>query len=381
MPTESLDLCVPIPNESVEKPLEVFLVLHCSDKPSVQATAYSLTMKISPTCSKTFESTDGAEVHIPISTWRPTIVTVRLQQESNTIALQNVLVDQCTRTTTIIPGENCLIQQNNCGQIIYSRLSTDTETIKCQFPCYSYQRDADIRQEDYDMQSLSTDLSLLDHRPVVLTNNKISFVSGTKALNQVAKLEHHRQQLLDTLDDCRRSTAIAELGATEANTAETMKHIDWKRLYCVPSDIHLSQVIVLTRDMHHMLASTSNMAVHGTWFFQPQLHTDTLSQNVREAVCSLLDTRSIFAAPIAGRRRDLQSVVRLRTSFLLLSAINDNLCSVCGTTQTSQNILFLAGNIACHAYWLGQMKATQTTLCVWTTSATVRRALSWKCAS
>jgi hypothetical protein len=55
-----------------------------------------------------------------------------------------------------------------------------------------------------------------------------------------------------------------------------MKHIDWKRSYCVPSDVHLSQVIVLARDMHHMLASTSNMAVHGTWFFQPQLHTDNL---------------------------------------------------------------------------------------------------------
>jgi hypothetical protein len=173
-------------------------------------------MKISPSCSKTFAFTARAEVHIPITTWRPTLVTVSLQPESNAIALHNVLVDQHTRTTTIIPGDNCLIQQNNCGQSIYSRLSTGTETINCQFPCYSYQRDADIRQEDYDMQSLSTDLTQLDDRPVLLPNNKISFVSDSEALNQVAKLEHHRQQLLDTLHDCRRSTVIAELGATEA---------------------------------------------------------------------------------------------------------------------------------------------------------------------
>jgi hypothetical protein len=296
-------------------------------------------------------------VHIPISTYRPTLVTVKLRQESDDIALQNVLVDKYTQTTTIIPGENFLIQQNNLAQIIYSRLSTDNETINCQFPCFSYERDVDTRQEDYDMLGLSTDLTQLDNRAVVVPNDKIAFVSGTEARNRVAKLEHNRQQLLDTLDDCRRSTAIAELGATEANAAETTKHIDWKRSYCVPSDTHLSQIIVLARDIHLMLASTSNMAVYGSWFFEPQLHTDTLAQNVREAVCSLLSSRSNIAARIAGRRRDLQSVVRVRTSFLLLSAIDDALRSVCGSTQKSTNGLFLADNMPCHTYWLGQSRS------------------------
>jgi hypothetical protein len=332
-------------------------------------------MKISPTCIKTFEFAAEAKVHIPISTFRPTLVTVKLHQESDDIAMQNVLVDKYTQTTAIIPGENFLIQQNNLAQIVYSRLSTDNETINCQFPCYSYRRDVDTRQEEYDMQSLSIDLTRLDNRAVVVPNDKIVFVSSTEALHRVAKLEHHRQQLLDTLHECRRSTVLTELGATEANAAETMKHIDWKRSYCVPSDTHLSQVITLARDMHHMLASTSNMAVYGTWFFQPQLHTDTLaptlaptlvstlsqtlSQNVREAVCSLLSTRSNIATRIAGRRRDLQSVVRVRTSFLLLSAIDDALRSVCATTltQKSTNTLFSADNIPCHAYWLGQMRS------------------------
>jgi hypothetical protein len=362
IPTESLDVCVPMPNASSARPLGVFLVLHCSEQPSVQALAYSLTMKISPSCSKTFAFTAGAQVGIPISTWRPTLVTVSLQQASNAIALNNVLVDQQTRTMTKIPGDNFLIQQNNCGQSVYSRVSTDTETINCQFPCYSYQRDADVRHEDYDMQSLSEDLTKLDERPVLLPTSKISFISASEALNQVAKLEHHRQQLIDTLHDCRRSTAIAELGATEETAAEAMKHIDWKRSYCVPSDVHLSQVIVLARDIHHMLASTSSLAVHGMWFFQPQQHIDPISQNVREAVSRLLDTRGKIAARIAGRRRDLQSVVRVRTSFLLLSAIDDALRSVCRTqtsrnTQSGPHTLFMADNIACHAYWLGQMKS------------------------
>jgi hypothetical protein len=157
------------------------LVLHYSNMSSVQSKAYSLTMKISPTCTKTFEFTAEAKVHFPISTCRPTLVTVTLQQESNEIALQNVLVDKYTRTTTIIPGDLFLIQQNNLGQIIYSRLSTNTETIKCQFPCYGYQRDVDIKQEDYNMQRLSTDLKQLDNRPVVLPFGKMSLVSGTEA--------------------------------------------------------------------------------------------------------------------------------------------------------------------------------------------------------
>jgi hypothetical protein len=99
------------------------------------------------------------------------------------------------------------------------------------------------------------------------------------------------------------------------------------------------------------------MAVYGTWFFQPQLLTDTLSQNVREAVCDLLSTRTKITERIAGRRHDLQSVVRVRSSFLLLSAIDDALRSVCGSTQTSKNNIFLADNVACHAYWLGQIRS------------------------
>jgi hypothetical protein len=353
--TEALDVyseCTQ--NVSTQRPLEVILVLHCNNKTSVQPTAYSLTMKISECCSKTFEFKAGADVHIPISTWRPTLVSVKLQQESDVVALQNVLVSNNHQTKTKI-GENFWV--NDDTYIVYSRLSTETKTNNLQFSCYMYQRDLDTKQGDYDMQSLLTDFTQLDSRPVVLPNKKISLVSSTEAQRQLAKLERHRQHLVEALDDCRRSTAIAELGATKANVADMMKNIDWKRSYCTPSDIHLSQVIVLARDMHNMLASTSNMAVYGTWFFQPQLLTDTLAQNVREAVCDLLSTRTKITERIAGRRSDLQSVVRVRTSFILLSAIDDALRSVCGSIQTSKNNLFLADNISCHAYWLGQIKS------------------------
>ncbi len=53
------------------------------------------------------------------STWRPTLVTVKLQQESNAIALQNVLVDKYTRMNTVVTGAFFFEQQNNLGIIMY----------------------------------------------------------------------------------------------------------------------------------------------------------------------------------------------------------------------------------------------------------------------
>jgi hypothetical protein len=368
--TESLDLASVSSKHGLQKlPLEVCLTLHCNNICSLQPTAYSVTIKIDPSCTKTFEFTAEAKVQIPISISRQTLISIKLQQPSNIIALKNIVVDNYNRTTTMISDTNVLVEPNNTRKIICSCLSSDTGNIKCQFPCYAYNRDGfngiDVSHEDYNMQSLSIDLNQLDNTPVVLPLGKISLVSGAQAESQVAKLEHYRRQLVDVLYDCRHSTAMAELGATQTNAAETVKHIDWERSYCVPSDTHLSQVIVLARDMHHTLVTTSNMAVYGTWFFQPKLVNDNLSENVREAVCDLLSTRSKISAQIAGRRSDLQSVVKVRTSFLLLSAIDDALRSVCGAIQTSKKNLFVAENITCHAYWLGQIKSnTNNSVCM-----------------
>jgi hypothetical protein len=313
-------------------------------------------MKISPTCTKTFEFTAGAQVHIPTSAWRPTSVTVLSQRESEAVPMQHFLIDVNSKTTTAA-AETILLEHSNSGNIVYVALRTEENTtVGWKFPCVIYQRDVETRQEDYDMQSFSRDLTHLEHRPVVLPHGKISLVSSAEAQNHIAKLEHHRQQLLAALYDCRRSTAIAELGATEANAEETMKHIDWKRSYCVPSDTHLSEVMIHARDMHHLLATTSNMAVDNQWLDPPR-DWNTHRLVVSEAVSDLLRTRKELCARVAGRRMDLESVVRVRTSFLLISAIDDALRSVCGPTQLNSTSLFAAENISCHAYWLGQMKS------------------------
>ena len=338
-----------------QQPFEVFLLLHCNEQSSLP-NAISLTMKISASCSKTYKFTGTDKVCLPISTSRPTLISVKLQQGSNEVNMKNVLVNKNNQTTTKLENENFFV--NDSSYIVYSRLSTENETHNLQFPCYMYHRDADKQQTDYDLQSLAADLTQLDKTPLVVPSSSMTLISRAEAQTQLAKLEKCRREILDTLQDCRRSTAMSELGATEETASEVAQSIDWKHSYCVPSDTHIAQVIVLAREMHSILKSTCNMAVFGTWFFQPQL-TDTLAKNVQEAVCDLLSMRTKISTQIAGRRRDLQSVVRVRTSFLMLSAIDDALRSVCGARTRDAN-LFTADNISCHAYWLGQIKSNNS---------------------
>ena len=354
IPVESLE-CSSAGICATAAPFEVFLLLHCNEQSCVP-TGISLTMKISADCSKKYVFTGTENVCVPISTRRPTLVTVKLKQDSNVVTLQNVLVNKQNQTMTKIEGENFFVHDSS--YIVLSRLNREAEKHTLQFPCYMYQRDAGIQQTEHDLQLLTADLEKLDKRPTVVPTSTIALVSRAQAQTQLGKLEKNRRELFDTLLDCRRSTAMLELGATEQSASAIVKSINWKHSYCVPSDTHVAHVIVLAKQMHDILRNTSNMAVYGTWFFQPQL-TDTVSKNVQETVCDLLKLRTNITTQIAGRRRDLQSVVRVRTSFLVLSAIDHALRSVCGG-QTKDANLFTADNISCHAYWLGQIKSNKS---------------------
>jgi len=354
IPVESLE-CTAADSCASTEPFQVFLLLHCNEQSPVP-TEISLTMKISSDCSKNYVFTGAENVRVPISKSRPTLVTVRLQQDSNVVTLQNVLVNKQNQTMTKMENENFFV--NDSSQILVARLNTEAEKHMLQFPCYMYQRDAVMQQTECDLQMLTADLAKLDNRPTVVPSSTIKLVSRAEAQTQLGKLEKYRHELSETLLDCRRNTAMLELGATEQSASAIVKSVDWKRSYCVPSDTHIAQVIVLAKQMHSILTNASNLAVFGTWFFQPQI-TDTLTKNVQESVCDLLKLRSSITTQIAGRRRDLQSVVRVRTSFLVLSAIDHALRSVCGGKTKDANS-FTANNISCHAYWLGQIKSNQS---------------------
>jgi hypothetical protein len=102
---------------------------------------------------------------------------------------------------------------------------------------------------------------MLQHNPAVLPRGKVSTVPRADAEQMMAKFEYARQQLLDVIQNCCHSTAVPEPGAKEDNAVETMRHVDWTRSNCVPSDSHLSDVNVLSRDLHHKLDSAANVAV------------------------------------------------------------------------------------------------------------------------
>ena len=354
IPVESLE-CTSAEICATAAPFEVILLLDCNEQSCVPR-GISLTMKISADCSKKVVYTGTENVRVPISTSRPTLVTVKLQQASNVVTLQNVLVNKQNQTMTKVEGESFFV--NDSSYILMSRLNREDEKHTLQFPCYMYERDAAVQQTEYNLQLLTEDLEKLDKRPTIVPSSTIALVSRAEAQTQLGKLEKNRRELFDTLLDCRRSTAMSELGATEQTASAIVKSINWKHSYCVPSDTHVAHLIVLAKQVHDILKNTSNMAVFGTWFFQPQL-TNTLNKNVQDSVCDLLKLRSSITTQIAGRRRDLQSVVRVRTSFLVLSAIDHALRSVCGDKTKDANS-FTADNISCHAYWLGQIKSNQS---------------------
>jgi hypothetical protein len=72
---------------------------------------------------------------------------------------------------------------------------------------------------------------------------------------------------------------------------------------------------------------------------------------MREAVGSLLRTRSEIAARIAARHVDLQSAVRVCTSFLLLSAIDNALRTF--VDQHNKAIMVYSLQTTYHAMHIG----------------------------
>lgn len=376
---ESLDINVQsMPAYRAETPLDVQLLLHVnSDRPSIASTEYSLAIQISPTCTKTFEFSAGAAVQIPMSTKRPTRVTVLSVRGGSTVPLQNFVVDVKMQKTSPAQATMLLPEYNSayivCAVLNTARTSAPTtgpdtdllcsKAITFKFPCFAYQRDVDSRPSDCDMRQVSVDLAMLEDNPAVLPQGPITTVSSADAEALMAKLEYTRRQLLDVMQNCCRSTAVAELGATEDDAAETMRHVDWKRSYCVPCGAHIAEVMVLARDLHHQLASMANVAVDRKWLFAELSageHTRSeLTENVGKTVRGLLHTRGELCARVAARRTDLNCVVRVRTCFLLISAIDDALRSVCDLQKHARatNNAFTADGVSCHAYWLGQMRS------------------------
>lgn len=356
--TETLD----ITHEAMActTPMHVALVLKVTSTPSLETTAYSLTLTLAETCTKTFEFLPGAEIQIPTSSNRETVLSVRLQQPEPTDAFDFQLgVIDVGNERSVLTADTMLLPQKTEGYFVIAAITEKarTNSVKWKFPCVVYKRDCATPRADEDMQSLGNDFLNLRQRSQLLPAENITIISHRDAQAHVQKLEYACNEFMRTLHDCRYRTLEAELGVSGAHADALMKRVDWPRSYCVPSDTHLAELISLAKDIHNRMDCMSQLAVDCAWFFDTKADAhDSVCLAVREATRKLLCTRSEIASVVAGRRKDLQSVVRVRTCFLLLSAIDQTARSVCGMTKRSTGGLFAADDIMCHSYWLKQMQ-------------------------
>jgi len=240
--------------QTLHEPLQVLLTLDLSDKPCVFR-GCSLEIKSEKTFAKIFKFTEDANFCIPVSTIRPTSVTVQARRGAEKLHLQhfigNVHNKQLEETS-----ENILIAPNSRGHIVGAVLldnvdhvdnvdnelqANKSQKIKWSFNTVEYKRDqihnlSTESKNDYDMQQFGKDVQILDKNFVPVPSLEISFVNKSMAQKHITKLEGDRAQLLQNVRACRLQTVIHELGVSEENAQETIKHVDWNLSYCMASD-------------------------------------------------------------------------------------------------------------------------------------------------
>jgi len=129
-------------------------------------------------------------------------------------------------------------------------------------------------------------------------------------------------------------------------------------------DSAISELIFTTRSIFHKVAALSNMAIAAGEAgpeYASKGGAAQVSLEVGKMASELLQTRADLSAALQTRRQDLNSVVQVRTNFLAVQAIDDALRAAYSVQRAPEpsDGAFAADSIACHAYWLGQMKSNE----------------------
>jgi hypothetical protein len=344
-------------------PLGVHLLLKVGASPSVEEAECSLKIQVSPDCTKEFEFKPGAQVRIPVSVARPTAVTVTCQQATATLSVENFLVDLRNKTNTV--PDRIVMKAKPLSRIpehmVYTKVQTPDKTLAFKFPCFQYHRDAEFPISDYDIRRMTEDVTALQENPVVLPSELVKAVSMKDAQCHLASLEYSWQQLESALKDCQLFTAVEELGASADEAPDLAARVNWHLSYCVPKDSAMSEAINLTRSIYHKLTAVSNMAIAPSEAAPAAKDSPAgdVSIEVSKAVNELVQTRAQLATALQTRRKDLTSVIQVRTNFLAIQAIDDALRSAYSVQRAPRSTdgSFVADSIACYDYWLGQMKS------------------------
>jgi hypothetical protein len=354
---------------SSEDALQVLLLLNVENgslSSSLALTSCSLQITIDNSCFKTFAFAKKDLVRIPLSTRRPTSLTIQAHREGEKLPLQHFICRRSEKNLTTT-DENFLVEKHTMLDLVGVALDIDN---KWTFQCFEYERDITPNFNPiYTMEQFANDLKFLHKTFQPVPSKNIATVNTSIALKLMARLETDRAQLLEAIKSCRLQTVERELGATAENAQEMVKNIDWTKSYCIASDEHIPSVISLSRAIHRNLNDASNVCV-ACQLPPPLEKVDVttnaavstyltgldLQQNMLQSVSGLLCERKKIAEYVAQRRLNLESVIQMRTNFIVLSAIDDCLRSVCGMTKTCDGTLS-SDNVSCYTYWLGQMKS------------------------
>jgi len=195
IPVQSVEQ-MPDINKKSESSMEVFFDIYPQKADNLQSVNFNtstfiLTIQINPDCRKIFTFSNAEQLRMPISTSRPTRITITTKGNNDKCTSKFFLVDKFTRSLTPLVDSSVLINTNDTSLVFCTRLQNDMDNnISLSIPCFSYNRDNSETKEDYDMQCLARDTELLINSGVVFPKEQqIAFISKEMAQKQVAKLQ------------------------------------------------------------------------------------------------------------------------------------------------------------------------------------------------
>ena len=329
--------------------LEVALRIDISNWTSAQ---HTLSVYVSPDCVKRFVFKPGEEAPgIPISAKRPTRVDIKCYNNGEEIPPnegRSFLLNMPESHSKTL-SEAVTISGSADTYRFYSALRHKEHAFSWTFPCYTYAADVCADQTlpstGYSISNAMRDFRALLESPVITPSRAVAVVDVTTAEERLQTFEQCLGQVHATFHSVCVETAKQELCAADDNPDDIMQRVDWECSYVSSPDAAVQALISSTKQVYTQLTALSNTAVDSRWL-------------THRPVLELVEKRKYLAESVKARRVELSSVLRVRSTFVCIDAIDNMLRHVCSvdTKDTTPSDINTAMEIPCHRYWLEQSR-------------------------
>jgi hypothetical protein len=338
---------------SANEPLHIMLRIDVTDWTTAQQT---LTVKLSPTCSKTFVLKPGKELPaVPMSVLRATSINVEVYNNGEKLGREGECGACLSQVFNLTDSEKSTIEDApvtiknpaaNCTLCTMIR-SKKGPAFTFNVPFFAYQAEELQSVRPADVHTVSNAFATwvgLQKTPLLTPSRPLTLVNASDAERLVADCEDSVLALNTSFDAVFDATALQEFGSEHAQ--EFARSVDWSKSYTVSSDDLLQQLITRSKCFYTLLTKVSNTGIESNWL------TD-------KDVCNLVSCRQQLAQSVEGRRSDLGSVSRVRCTFMCIDAIDNDVRHVCRLRDTGSNTAAEIQDsleIPCHRYWLEQTR-------------------------